>query len=200
MPITIIQPPSFVPPTVSTPPTPASDISTTPSEAELPRMPRTPYFYFDDAFDEPSLNESSHPSPTSPPTSISRSFRRIASRTQGLLFKDLTGKPTPMPPPAETQTRPIPMSKSLPPPSDSSSDSSEWPDHDQPELPPDTDSTSDSETTPIHVDLPSLNQPQRVGSQATLHAVPRQSARFSAGGRWNRADVREVIMELRLLK
>ncbi|KAJ7867023.1 hypothetical protein B0H14DRAFT_2732193, partial [Mycena olivaceomarginata] len=184
---------------------PPHSSATTPSTAtdsEFPTTPRTPYFYFDDAFDTPPL-QVPPPPPPSTPSAMSRSLRRLASRTQELFSKDRFLK---APPPAPTlpmglgQPIPFPFPSPGPsPPSPSPSHdattplrspaetslTSEWYD------PPDARARSaSSATVKAHAHV----QKQRRGRHRDRGERPR------GHGEWNRDDVGEVIVALRMLK
>nr|GAT59090.1 predicted protein [Mycena chlorophos] len=165
---------------VSSPPLSASSTSSSASGT-----PRTPYFYFDEAFEAtetPKQDESLVASSLvrkSSKAAFSRSLRGFKSRTQVLLSssKDLFKPPSSAPPCLlPVQTTP------------------ESPTH-----------LEDGEADLIMVELPPRRSRNRSASQATVKAAAAAAAstkgdRLSAcSGRWNRSDMREVIKELRML-
>ncbi|KAJ6564450.1 hypothetical protein B0H19DRAFT_1258896 [Mycena capillaripes] len=201
----ILRNPSESVPDLNTPPLSAMSTTTTSTAtySEDALSPRSPYFYFDEAFDS-SQSELPVHSPTSPGT-MSRSLRRFASRTQGFFSKDPSVKappPTPMSP-----THVTPVFSPLTSPSETSVATSEW--YDPPESP-----TYDPENShpaplpaPIVVELP-LGGRTRTRSPSVATVKPR--ARKQKGdrkqreprphGEWNRDDLGEVIAALRMLK
>ncbi|KAJ7058104.1 hypothetical protein C8F01DRAFT_307435 [Mycena amicta] len=198
-PLVLQQPPTMTPPVTNTPPPLSATSTASSSDIEAARTPRTPYFYFDDAFEATTRPPSSLSSPT-PSTTL---FRRIASRTQGLFTKDLSVKQSPLPMAHLSPAAAVPLDPTLPTKphpsptlsasSNTSSDTSEW--FDTPESPTDSDSA-----TPIVVELPSLSSRNHPASEATVQAGTNGKGERVSGGKWNRDDVREVIMELRRLK
>ncbi|KAF7320987.1 hypothetical protein HMN09_00185600 [Mycena chlorophos] len=216
---------------VSSPPLSASSTSSSAStnNADASGTPRTPYFYFDEAFE--AIETPAAPSLVRKPSkaAFSRSLRGFKSRTQVLLSssKDLFKPPSSAPPcllPAQTtpvlvmdlppvspisleQTQAqVQMTKPQPSPtfstsssSDESSVHSQW--FDPPESPTHLE---DGEADLIMVELPPRRSRNRSASQATVKAAAAAAStkgdRLSAcSGRWNRSDMREVIKELRML-
>ncbi|KAJ7038430.1 hypothetical protein C8F04DRAFT_361432 [Mycena alexandri] len=207
--------------TVPTLNTPLSAMSTTTSstatDSEFAPTPRSPYFYFDDAFDSRSVAaERPLPSHTSS-SSISRSLKRLASRTQGL--RDLFLKPPSMPPTPTSPTHPASSSQlSVAPPvpplpsasrpssqaSQASGVSSEW--YDPPESPT-LPEPSDLPSSPIVIELPHRARSASVvtvkgPTRALKHKGDRKRKHREqprAHGEWNRDDLAEVIVSLRML-
>ncbi|KAK7023236.1 hypothetical protein R3P38DRAFT_3270755 [Favolaschia claudopus] len=214
--------PIVVPPTPIQQPHPS--VSTTPplsaSHSSTPdgETPRTPYFYFDDAFDASSRVQSPLPSPRSPST-MSRSLRRIASRTQEFFTK--TRSRALRVPPSTPVLPDLPSSSSSsvrdeatrsssshsPSPSRASL-TSEW--YDSSDVPPSPEpfladpNRPRTPSIPIIVALsPTPGGRARSASSATVKvrrhkhkekALPRNA------GDWNRDDMGEVIVALRMLK
>ncbi|KAK7051977.1 hypothetical protein R3P38DRAFT_3594131 [Favolaschia claudopus] len=219
IPVPIVVPPAPVrqpPPSVNTtPPLSASHSSTPDGET-----PRTPYFYFDDAFDASSRVQSPLPSPRSP-SAMSRSLRRIASRTQEFFTK--TRSRALRVPPSTPVLPDLPSSSSSsvrdeearsssshshsPSPSRTSL-TSEW--YDSSDVPPSPEpfladpNRPRTPSIPIIVALsPASGGRARSASSATVKmrrhkhkekALPRNA------GDWNRDDMGEVIVALRMLK
>ncbi|KAJ7689331.1 hypothetical protein B0H17DRAFT_1331845 [Mycena rosella] len=242
--------PSHADPGIQTPPLSAVSTLATGTDSEFPRTPRSPYFYFDDPFDNlPSASESPLPSPSAPSGSMSRSLRRLASRTQQLFSKDIFLKAPPVPPTPSSPTFQYPMPPSpsslmshtappLPssptPPASSSRTSvvtSEWydppeyagpPEYARPasllELKPEPEPEPEPEPAPpppvvaqpesdhqaFVVDLPVSGGRTRSASEATVKSksTGRRKKRREprTHGEWNRGEMGEVIVGLRMLK
>ncbi|KAJ7182995.1 hypothetical protein C8R43DRAFT_18246 [Mycena crocata] len=260
-PLILRDPPSRPVPGIKTPSTAASTASnSTGTESDVPCTPRSPYFYFDEPLESPSVRaESPLPSPSAT-SSISRSLRRFASRT---LLKDLFVKAPPRPAtptsptwtPAEkiasprappptpgspmfrttsptwdavehianplptTPTSPsfrAPMSPrtsaSLTSPSQTSVVISEW--FDPPEtlhqvaetavhLPTVVEPVVDPPV--VALELPTSGGRTRSASEVTVKPQRRQKGERKqreprSHGKWNRSDMGEVIVGLRMLK
>ncbi|KAJ6513602.1 hypothetical protein C8R47DRAFT_615990 [Mycena vitilis] len=182
---------------LATPPLSAMSTTSTMADSQGARTPHSAYFYFDEAFD-PSPNES----PVRTPGSMSRSLGRFASRTKELFSKERFTK---APPP--TPASPAPPSQ-LTSPSETSV-RSEW--FDQPEAPAlPAPASAAASPTPIVVELPlSGGGRTRSASVATVKARPRTPRKQKGDrrareprtqGDWNREDMGEVIVALRMLK
>ncbi|KAJ6482685.1 hypothetical protein C8R45DRAFT_1215401 [Mycena sanguinolenta] len=197
-------------PDLNTPPLSATTHTSSTPDSEYLNTPRTPYFYFDEAFDK-----SHDPQPSSPNTSgsMTRSLRRLASLTQGLFVKDRSLK---APPPTPTLPSPISSTHdSFPPPLTSPSETSitsEWYEATEGHCDdtPDTFEASvphpDPLPAPIIVELPQSGGRGRSASSATVkprrRKLPderRQREPPRTQGEWNN-DIGEVIVALRLLK
>ncbi|KAF7307704.1 hypothetical protein MKEN_01130400 [Mycena kentingensis (nom. inval.)] len=213
---------------LATPPLTANSTTTASTGASESRTPRTPYFFFDDAFEADAAPPAKSASPTlstsASTASFSRSLRRMASRTQEIFRKDLfanlnaNGKASSSPPPPLPVARPqatmIPAgscSSSSFDRSPSPSITSEW--FDEPPSPPweaqlASGLTKASPRIPPFVlelsadgensDKRSQLQRSRSTSEATIQQA--FSKRPNSQGKWNRGDVREVIVELRNLR
>ncbi|KAJ7437463.1 hypothetical protein B0H11DRAFT_1935930 [Mycena galericulata] len=229
--------PSHVVPDLNTPPLSATSTSThsTATDSEFSRTlctPRSPYFYFDEPLDSPRVStESPFPSPTN---GLSRSLRRLASRTQVIFSKELLKPPPmPMPPTPNSPTSRAPLLPSSPPlilPPQITA-ASEW--YDPPEDPelgepacpsplPLLDSVSlpaplepapAPPPTPIVIVLPTSGGRTRSASEVTVKPHSRRKHREKGErkqreareqpcthGGWNRSDMGEVIVGLRMLK
>ncbi|KAF7377292.1 hypothetical protein MSAN_00149500 [Mycena sanguinolenta] len=211
----ILQAPSpYNAPDLHTPPLSATTHSTAP-DSEYPNTPRTPYFYFDEAFDN---SQGAPRPPPNPSGSMTRSLRRLASLSQVLFAKDRSAKappPTPaLPSPISSGTHDsTPQSTPLTSPSETSF-ASEWHDaheehHDHTDMPETFESSTphpDPPSTPIVVELPRPEGRVRSTSTVTVKARGRkhtgerkQRPPPPAQGEWNN-DINEVIVALRLLK
>ncbi|KAJ7256181.1 hypothetical protein B0H12DRAFT_1112719 [Mycena haematopus] len=196
----------------NTPPLSATT-HTSATDGDFPNTPRTPYFYFDEAFDGRCV-QSPPPSPSTS-GSMRRTLRRLASRTQRLFVKDRSQKtPPPVPalpsPISSTHDRPAP---SIPPTSPSeTSPTSEW--FDAPEVHPATPETCSSPEPPLVPEPDPLSAPivvelpgrVRSASSATVKAPGckptgerKHRERRRTRGEWNN-EMGEVIVALRLLK
>ncbi|KAF8151842.1 hypothetical protein K438DRAFT_1988140 [Mycena galopus ATCC 62051] len=210
-------------PSLNTPPLSATTPSSSATESEFPNTPRTPYFYFDEAFEAPRA-QSPLPSPNTS-GSMSRSLRRLASRTQEFFLKDRSLK---APPPSPALPSPISStyegstissgstrSMSLSSPSETSL-TSEW--YDAPEsydnpiepsiaITPEPSISHPSPPVPIVIDLPRPGGGRaRSASSVTVKARhkhtgerERKQREPRTRGDWNN-DMGEVIVALRMLK
>ncbi|KAJ6527908.1 hypothetical protein DFH09DRAFT_1186438 [Mycena vulgaris] len=215
-PLILREPPSRPVPEIQTPPLSAASTATTSTttttDSQFPLTPRSPYFYFDDPFDSPGVaSESPLPSPLPSSTvsgSMSRSLRRLASRTQIFFSKDLFLKAPKM---SQTPTSPTfatsPTFQPSPSPTPLASSSrtsvvtSEWFDTPEPATPPEPPvSRVDPDLAPPLTD--DFPRRDRSPSEATVKPQRRKKKRREprVQGDWNRNDMGEVIVGLRMLK